>query len=49
MAEELTLKANQRGFKNSLMVAHKVATNTQATLAVGFIEYFVSPFKTCHP
>lgn len=47
MAEELTLKANQRDFKNSLMV--EVATNTQATLAVGFIEYFVSPFKTCHP
>lgn len=45
MAEELTLKANQ----SSLMVAHKVATNTQATIAVGFIEYFVSPFKPVTP
>ena len=45
MAEELTLKANQRDFKNS----HKVATNTQATLAVGFIEYFCLTLQTCHP
>lgn len=47
MAEELTLKANQRDFKNSLMV--EVATNTQATLAVGFIEYFCLTLQTCHP
>lgn len=46
MAEELTLKANQRDFKNSPMV---VATNTQATLAVGFIEYFCLTIQTCHP
>ena len=45
MAEELTLKANQ----SSLMVAHKVATNTQATIAVGFIEYFCLTLQTCHP
>ena len=45
MAEELTLKANQ----SSLMVAHKVATNTQATLTVGFIEYFCFTLQTCHP
>lgn len=45
MAEELTLKANQ----SPLMVAHKVATNTQATLAVGFIEYFCLTLQTCHP
>ena len=49
MAEELTLKANQGDFKNSLMMAHKVATNTQATLAVGFIEYFCLTLQTCHP
>ena len=49
MAEELTLKANQEDFKISLMMAHKVATNTQATLAVGFIEYFCLTIKTCHP
>ena len=45
MAEELTLKANQ----SSRMAAHKVATNTQATLAVGFIEYFCLTLQTCHP
>lgn len=44
MAEELTLKANQ----SSLMVAHKVATNTQATLAVGLIEFCLT-LQTCHP
>ena len=44
MAEELTLKANQ----SSLMVAHKVATNTQATLTVGFIEFCLT-LQTCHP
>lgn len=49
MAEELTLKANQGDFKSSLIVAHKVATNTQATLAVGFIEYFCLTIQTCHP
>lgn len=49
MAEELTLKANQGDFKNSPIMAHKVATNTQATLAVGFIEYFCLTLQTCHP
>lgn len=44
MAEELTLKANQ----SSRMAAHKVATNTQATLAVGFIEFCLT-LQTCHP
>ena len=44
MAEELTLKANQ----SSLMAARKVATNTQATLAVGFIEFCLT-LQTCHP
>ena len=48
MAEELTPKANRGSFKNSLMAAYKVATNTQATLAVGFIEFCLT-LQTCHP